>query len=200
MRMSLESGTGLFGALDEHRAELRRFLAARSGSEADADDLLSELWIKVQGSQSGPISNPKSYLFRMANNLVLDRVREARRRERREADWTYEQHGGHSSEVADPSSDTERMLIEQGDLRQLADAIAQLPSGAQCVLRMHKLEGLSHGEVAERLGISKSAVEKHMAVAMTHLRRLLATEAPDDPRRLASNKGGPATMGTGLKS
>ncbi len=39
---------------------------------------------------------------------------------------------------------------------------------------MHKIEGLTHGEVAARLGISRSAVEKHMAVAMTHLRRLLA--------------------------
>jgi len=41
------------------------------------------------------------------------------------------------------------------------------------VLKMHKLDGLSHGEVAAQLGISKSAVEKHMAVAMAYLRRLL---------------------------
>ena len=200
--MSPGSGTGLIEALEQHRAGLRRFLTARTGNEADADDLLSELWIKVQGEQAGPISNPKSYLFRMANNLVLDRLREVARRARRESDWTTEQHGTHSPsiEVADPRPDVEQMLIERDEAQQLAKAIAQLPAGAQRVLRMHKLEGLSHGEVADRLGVSKSAVEKHMAVAMTHLRRLLATEGSGDRRRLASNQGGPANMGTGLKS
>lgn len=163
--------------LEAQRAELRRFLVARTGSEADADDLLNDLWIKVRQSHFGPIANSKSYLFRMANNIVLDRLREARRRERRESDWTASQHCSHalSAEVADTAADAEQALIEREEARRLADAIAQLPAGAQRVLRMHKLEGLSHGEVAQRLGITKSAVEKHMAVAMIHLRRLLGS-------------------------
>ena len=149
---------------------------ARTGSEADADDLLSELWIKVNAGQTGPVLNPASYLFRMANNLVLDRLREARRRDRRETDWTADQHGPQAllTEVADPSPSAEQRLVEGDEARRLEEAIAQLPAGAQRVLRRHKLDGLSHGEVAIELGISKSAVEKHMAVAMTHLRRLLA--------------------------
>lgn len=173
--MSPASNQGLAGALEERRSELRRFLVARTGSEADADDLLSELWIKINRGGPGPVANPTGYLFRMANNLVLDRLREARRRERREEDWTADQYGPHaaSTDVADRSPDAEQLLVEAGEARRLADAVAQLPAGAQRVLRLHKLEGLSHGEVAAELGISKSAVEKHMAVAMTHLRRLL---------------------------
>jgi len=173
--MSLASQQGLAGALEERRSELRRFLIARTGSEADAEDLLSEMWIKVNEGRPGPLANPTGYLFRMANNLVLDRLREARRRQRRERDWSDDQHGPHaaSMEIADRAPDAEALLVEAGETRRLADAVAQLPAGAQRVLRMHKLEGLSHGEVAAELGISKSAVEKHMAVAMTHLRRLL---------------------------
>jgi RNA polymerase sigma-70 factor (ECF subfamily) len=173
--MQLESNQGLASVLEERRAELRRFLTARTGSEADADDLLSELWIKINAGRSGPIANPTSYLFRMANNLVLDRLREAHRRHRREQEWTADQHGEQalSMEVADGSPNAEQLLAAGDEARQLADAIARLPAGAQRVLRMHKLEGLSHGEVAARLGISKSAVEKHMAVAMVHLRRSL---------------------------
>ena len=38
---------------------------------------------------------------------------------------------------------------------------------------MHKFDGLSHAEIAARLGISRSGVEKHIAVAMVHLRRAL---------------------------
>lgn len=173
--ISLASHQGLVGALEERRPELRRFLVARTGSEADAEDLLSELWIKVDEVRPGPLANPEAYLFRMANNLVLDRLREARRRQRRESAWTDDQYGGHSAstEVADRAPTAEQQLVEGDEARRLADAIAQLPAGAQRVLRMHKLDGLSHGEVAAELGISKSAVEKHMAVAMAHLRRLL---------------------------
>ena len=166
---------GLLLELEERRAELRRFLVARTGSEADAEDLLSELWIRVSASASGPVSNPKSYLFRAANNLVLDKIRQARRRERRESEWIADQHGPDlvSGEVADPAENAEQVMIEDDDVTRLAQAIEKLPAGAQRVLRLHKLEGLSHREVADRLGVSKSAVEKHMSVAMTHLRRLL---------------------------
>ena len=184
---------GLLGTFEGRRAELRRFLVARTGSEAEADDLLSELWIKISANRPGPVANPKSYIFRMANNLVLDRLREFRRRERRDSEWTAVQHGSYSNEVEDPAPNAEQSLIDQGEVERLSRAIAQLPPGAQQVLRLHKLDGLSHAEVAARLGISKSAVEKHMAVAMTHLRRLLATEASDAPRRLKGG-GGPDTV------
>ena len=166
---------GLLATLEEQRVALRRFLVARTGSESDADDLLSELWLKAQGAATGPIANPASYLFRMANNLVLDRLREARRRSRRERDWTGELHGGQelAPEVADSSPSSEQQLIDREEARLLREAIAQLPAGAQRVLKLHKIDGLSHADAAARLGITKSAVEKHMAVAMAHLRRIL---------------------------
>jgi RNA polymerase sigma-70 factor (ECF subfamily) len=200
--MSLVQAAGLTGTLEARRGDLRRFLIARTGSEADADDLLSELWIKANSVQPGPVSNPGSYLFKMANNLVLDRLRETSRRQRREGDWIAEQRGSHAlvEEPADPASSAEQMLIERDEQNRLTEAIDQLPAGARRVLRMHKLEGLGHAEIAAQLGISKSAVEKHMALAMAHLRRILTTEAEPGPRRLEINKGGPAEGGKDLKS
>ena len=166
---------GLLLKFQELRSDLRRFLVARAGSELEADDLLNELWIKISRSNSGPVSNPKSYLFRTANNLVLDKIREIRRRERRENEWAADQFGAEigAVEVEDPAINAEQALVVQDEARRLAAAIEKLPARAQRVLRMHKLEGFSHAEVAERLGISKSAVEKHMAAAMTQLRREL---------------------------
>jgi RNA polymerase sigma factor (sigma-70 family) len=168
---------GLLGEFQERRADLRRFLVARTGVDADADDLLNDMWIKLNANTSGPVSNPKSYLFRMANNLVLDRIRELRRREQRDRAWSTEQHGqdagSGTSETIDTAPNAEQAMIERDEAGRLAEAIGKLPPGAQRVLRMHKLDGLSHREVADRLGISKSAVEKHMAVAMSCLRRLL---------------------------
>jgi len=169
---------GLAAIFDASRAELHRFLVARSGNEADADDLLSELWVKVRNSHPGPIVNGRGYLFRMANNLHLDSLRERRRREARDREWSEQRHGPEAlgAEVADTSMNAEQQLVARDSEARLADAIAKLPPGARRVLVMHKIEGRAHGEVAALLGISRSAVEKHMAVAMTHLRRLLSAD------------------------
>jgi RNA polymerase sigma-70 factor (ECF subfamily) len=166
---------GLLDVLAREKGAVRRFLLARTRSEALADDFLSDLWVKARAVDGGEIGNASAYLYRMANNLVLDHLREERRRARRELDWTSEQVGPVSAtaEAAAPDPNAEEGLLKAEERRQLSEAIAALPEGARRVLRMHKLEGMSHSEVATALGISRSAVEKHMAVAMTHLRRHL---------------------------
>ncbi len=55
MQAANEKG-GLAAVFDASRAELLRFLVARSGNAADAEDLLSELWLKVCSAHPGPIS------------------------------------------------------------------------------------------------------------------------------------------------
>jgi RNA polymerase sigma factor (sigma-70 family) len=158
-----------------HRVELLRFLTARTGDREEAEDVIQELWIKLETVPPGPVANGRAYLYRMAQNLVLDRVRERRRRERREQNWTTQETGvaPNGGEVADAAPNAEEVLAERDEVARIASAIANLPEGARRAFRLHKIEGLSHGEVAERLGISKSGVEKHMAVAMKYLRRAL---------------------------
>ena len=56
---------------------------------------------------------------------------------------------------------------------KLVAAIAALPPAAGRAFRLHKLDGLSHADVARELGISRSGVEKHMATAIAFLRRAL---------------------------
>lgn len=170
-----EGESGLLAVLVAERNALVRFLAARSGDPAGAEDLCQELWLKAQQGTDRPIGNARAYLFRMAQNLVLDQVREARRRAARENAWAEDWKGeaGASGEPADASANAEEQIIARDESEALARAIAALPEGAGRVLRLHKIEGLSQPEVAERLGISRSGVEKHMAVAMAHLRKLL---------------------------
>lgn len=172
------AGTGLHRLYDDHRLDLRRFLVARTGSAADADDILQEMWIRLNATLSGPVANGRAYLFRMAQNLVLDRLKKERRRGARDGHWLTVERGASTvaPEPVDPAPDAERLLIEREVAERLATAIAALPAGAARAFRLHKLEGLSHGDVAARLGISKSGVEKHMAVAMAHLRRALADD------------------------
>ncbi len=175
---AIQAGTGLHQLYDDHRLDLRRFLVARTGSIADADDVLQEMWIRLNATLSGPVANGRAYLFRMAQNLVLDRLKKERRRGVRDGHWLTVEHGTSAValEPVDPAPDADRLLIGREAAQRLAIAIAALPAGAARAFRLHKLEGLSHGDVAARLGISKSGVEKHMAVAMAHLRRALADD------------------------
>jgi len=171
----LGSGSGLKQLYELHRAELLRFLVARVGEREEAEDVVQELWLKLGSVPAGPIGNGRAYLFRMAQNLVLDRVRERRRRARREQQWMVQETGVEpdGGEVADYAPNAEDLLSERDEVARIASAIANLPEGARRTFRLHKIDGLSHAEVATRLGISKSGVEKHMAVAMKHLRRAL---------------------------
>jgi RNA polymerase sigma-70 factor (ECF subfamily) len=166
---------GLSRLYEEHRAEILRFLRARTGDAAEAEDVVQELWIKLQNTDSGPVANGRAYLFRMAHNLVLDRLREQRRRRLRDTGWTLERSAGTTGEgeLVDPGPSTESELLEKEELARLSKAIAQLPEGARRAFCLHKIDGLSHVEVAARLGISRSGVEKHVAVAMKHLRQML---------------------------
>ena len=175
MALNDPSPQGLAAAYAEHRAQLLRFLIARTGQPADAEELLQEVWLKIGSVKPGPIGDARAYLYRMAQNLALDRLREVKRRAARERDWadvTLDQR----ADAPEPASslDAEAALIAAGEAQRLADAIARLPPGAGRAFRLHKLDGLSHAEVALRLGISRKGVEGHMATAMAHLRRLLA--------------------------
>jgi RNA polymerase sigma factor (sigma-70 family) len=169
------AGTGLAQLYTQHRAALLRFLRARCGDAAEAEDVLQELWVKLQAHPTGPIANGRAYLFQSANHLVLDRVRERRRRARRDRQWAESVQLGQAveGEVAAPAPTPPELLEEAEQLRNLDAALASLPDGARRAFCLHKLEGLAHAEVAARLGISRSGVEKHVAVAMRHLRRAL---------------------------
>lgn len=158
-----------------HRAELRRLLLARVGDPVEAEDLLQELWLRARQRPAGPVDNGRAYLFRMAQNLVVDRLRERQRRMARERRWS-DQESDFTPPGVEPSDrrqTAEDQIIAREEVAALASAIANLPDGARRAFELHKLDGLSHAEVAQQLGISKSGVEKHMAVAMKYLRRAL---------------------------
>ncbi|MCJ2186875.1 RNA polymerase sigma factor [Novosphingobium beihaiensis] len=172
---------GLAGLLDMHRADLLRFLTARCGSPDEAEDIVQEMWIKVSGQAggpitNGPIANGRAYLFRMANNLVLDRARGRRRSMQRERNWLEAEGGGvaHMPEDrTDPGEPADEIISREQEAQVLRDAIAALPEGAQRALRLYRFEEMGQKEIAEVMGISRSGVEKHLALAMKRLREAL---------------------------
>jgi RNA polymerase sigma-70 factor (ECF subfamily) len=159
----------LAAAYLERREDMRRFFVARLGGRGDVEDLVQELYLKVQAVTDEPIDNPPAYLYRLASNLMLDRLRRAKRAGERETEWRRNNHATVGTlDVADVP-DAESAVIARQRLEKISQALATLSPTTQKIFRLHKFEGLTHVETAERLGISRSAVEKHVSLALGHL-------------------------------
>ena len=154
--------TGLEAVFLENRTSLLRFLRARGGGDM-AEDLLQELWIKAAAGVSEPLADPLAYLYRTANNLVIDRHRSDTRRSRREQDWTESGAWSEATLVAGQSG--ERVIAAREHLRTVEAALAQLGDRTEAIFRRFRIDGATQSQIAQEMGISLSAVEKHLQKA-----------------------------------
>jgi len=165
--------SGLSAVLIANRGPLLRFLRAR-GAGDDAEDIWQELWLKVDRLEAaGPIADPRAYLFRMADNLMHDRVRASMRRAGREQAWSEAERDARGQ---DETPSAERALLARQRLRRVELALATLGERTQAIFRRFRIEGVTQGRIAEEEGISVSAVEKHLQRAY----RVVATLVDED--------------------
>jgi len=144
-----------------HRAQLLRFLGAHGAGDA-AEDLLQELWLRIEAAPDGPISQPLSYLYRAANNLMLDRYRSRQQAEKRDTAWT-ESVTSASGESDAPSG--ERVLIARQQLAQVLGTLEKLGPRAATIFRRHRIDGIAQRDIAKEMGISLSTVESDLRLA-----------------------------------
>lgn len=161
------------------RPRLLRFLTARMGNAADAEDVMQELWLRLERTDSGLVANGEAYLHKVTLNLANDLVRHRSRSGARDAAWLETSAGDDADGLADPAPSPEREVAGRHQLAKVSAAIAMLPERAGDVFRRHRLEGESHAQIAAALGISKSAVEKHMANAIRNLAEALSEQEAD---------------------
>lgn len=153
---------GLEAVFLTHRESLVRFLRAHGAGE-DAEDLLHELWLRVRDSAAGPIAQPLSYLYRAANNLMLDRYRSERQATARARDWTDVTGATVPGQSDEPAA--ERVLIAREDLDRVRSALATLGPRTEQIFRRHRLDGVPQRTIASELGISLSTVESDLRKA-----------------------------------
>lgn len=167
------SGQGLEAVLLANRAQLLRFLVAHGAGDA-AEDLLQELWLRVSERPTGPIANSLSYLYRAANNLMIDRHRAERQARLREQSWT-ETYAG---DEAAPDPGAEHALISREELRRMDAALAAAGERPAYCLRRFRLDGVAQKDIAIELGVSLSTVESDLRRAYAAL--LAARRQSDD--------------------
>ncbi len=142
---------------------LRRFFRRRV-QEADVDDLVQDVFLRLQTAQFGaPIDNVERYLFATARNVLISRYRKlASRSAMLEDEWKD------GIEVADQLS-PERIAIGQQEYRRVINAILGLPPRAREAFELHRFENLTYQAIAHRMGISKDSVKELMHRALVRL-------------------------------
>ncbi|HVT71776.1 MAG TPA: RNA polymerase sigma factor [Lacunisphaera sp.] len=157
-------------------APLRRYLARMLGSRSEAEDVAHDAYLRVYPHvQDQSALNPKAVLYTTARRLAINRLK--RRDIAPIAGATAD-----ADLAASPAPGVVQQVMARQELDQLESAIARLPEGCRAVLLLRKIELLSHQDIAKRLGIAVSTVEKQHARALRLLRAMLAAPAEAAPK------------------
>jgi RNA polymerase sigma-70 factor (ECF subfamily) len=133
-----------------HSAELRRFLVGRSGNASDGDDLLQELFLKalMQDGDFCRIDNPRAWLFHVARNLLVDRLR-----------LTKEQVPLPDDLAAEPDPE----VLPVDNLSQcIPRVLSELAPADREAILLCDLQGMTQQAYAQHLGISLSAAKSRV--------------------------------------
>lgn len=151
-------------------APLRRYLTRFLGDSAEAQDVAHDAFIRVYPTlEKNQAQKPEALLYTTARRLALNQIK--RRRIAPIAGQT-----DHPETAPSGAPGVVQQVIARQELDRLEAAIADLPPGCRTVLLLRKLDLLSHQEIADRLGITVSTVEKQHARALRLLRTALAAD------------------------
>lgn len=171
-----ETTQGLAAILQANRGRYFRFLTARLGGSEEAEDLLQDIWIKLANIRpSGPIADPIAYLYRVVEYAARDRLRSSARRRERERNWAA--NTGETMALTEVEANPEQLAIHRERLRQIDEALGGLPERTRYILRAFRVDGRAQKDLANELGISLSAIEKHLQRAYKMLTSLRVDDA-----------------------
>jgi len=149
-----------------HRRELEVYLMRQVYCRDTAADLLQETFLRlVQQPPTTELSNVRAYLYRIARNLAIDHFRRDERRQ------TFPTPLDRLAGLPDQAVPVDQVLDAAQRLDLLRRAMAELPPRTREIFELNRIEGLTYAEVAQRLGISESSVQKHLARALVHAMR-----------------------------
>lgn len=164
---SVDSARGVIETLSARlRLPLRRYFEKRGIPRDEVEDLVQEAFLRLAGRDGvESLERIEAYLFTIASNLLRDR-------HRRLTTHTATTHESYEESVHGSVQQTcgpDRALLGAQQVSQIIAALHQLPERTRVIFTLYHLEDLSHQQIAQRLGIAVSTIEKHMGRAQAHL-------------------------------
>jgi RNA polymerase sigma factor (sigma-70 family) len=141
-------------------------IARQARGDIDPEELLSIAFLRLERySADRTVKNPKAFLVQTAKNVLIDNYRHEQISARYAADSL--QNGRDQDEA--PLQD--EVFASRARLDRVKRGLEQLPPRTKEIFLMYRLDELKCREIARRIGISESAVEKHIAKAMFFLNK-----------------------------
>lgn len=150
--------------LERYYRELLNFLNRQVNDRDIAADLAQESYARVLAVQNSgrSILDPRALLYQTARNLMVDQHRRTEVRRHDDLDALPETE----QPAAPPHLEPDAALASQQVLCSYVRAIEQLPPRCREAFVLHVFDELTHAQVAARMGISVSMVEKHVVRGM----------------------------------
>jgi RNA polymerase sigma-70 factor (ECF subfamily) len=145
--------------------KLRPFVARRVGSPSDVDDVLQEIFLRMQRGLSGLRDDDRfgPWVYQVARSAIADHRRAAMRHPLASDDY--------ATDTPEPEEPDDSAAAELA--HYIAPFVAMLPSPYREALTLTELEGLTQKEAAEMLGISLSGMKSRVQRGRAQLRAAL---------------------------
>lgn len=148
-------------------ADWRRLLARLKRKvpfSEDAEDLLQSAYVRLATYQkTTQVTQQNAFIIRTAINLGIDEKRKLRHR--------VEVSGLAASilQIPDRTPPADEICAARQRLEHVKSALQQLPPQTLRIFLLRRVDGLRYREISELMGITVSAVEKHVAKAALHI-------------------------------
>ncbi len=162
------------GVILPHEAALRKHVRRlTASSDLDVDDIVSETLVRAYTVEKFErIEQGRTFLFTVARNLLTDLAR-------RRSVVSFELMANlEALEVADETRSVEATLSAREEVQRLQRVVDEMPNQCRRVLLLRRIEDLSMRQIAERLQLSVSTVEKHLSKAIAFLTKGMAEGEP----------------------
>ena len=148
----------------EFRPALVRYFERRGVPAMDAEDVAQDVFDRLARRQGvAGIEKLERYLFETAANAAVDYHRRAKARGR-------SRHVAYNEALHAPAdASPEVIFAAQEELSDVLIALRELPERTRHIFILARLENVRQVEIARGMGLSISAVEKHLRIAMAHL-------------------------------
>lgn len=150
----------------EHNRALVSFLTARLHCEQEARDVAQEAYVRLlQLQEPGAVSFLKAYLFRIASNLAVDKLRQRAVHGRVVSKDLF-------AELTDPHT-TERRVVAEQELEKIGERLESLPENCRYAFTRHVLLDRPVKDIAKDMGLTERMVRYHIVRALTHCREAI---------------------------
>ena len=175
--MTEKRNQNIGGVIQEYSQRLFQFIRGKTKTNADAEDILQEVWYQFSRViDTEPIEQASGWLFKVARNKVTDSYR--KKKNESLEDYTYEDEEGDTffREILLADNHTpETEMLRQVFWEELFEALDELPEAQRNVFIWNEIEGQTFQEISDDTGINIKTLISRKGYAVKHLRTRLAT-------------------------